>query len=41
VKLLLRTTRTVKVTDEGLKVFQWAQKILGDVSDMKEDLAVG
>lgn len=40
VKLLLRTTRTVKMTDEGLKVFQWAQKILDTVSDMQEDLAV-
>lgn len=41
VKLLQRTTRTVKVTDEGLKVYQWAQKILDAVSDMQEELAVG
>ncbi len=40
VKLLQRTTRTVKVTDEGTKVFQWAQKILDAVSDMQEDLAL-
>lgn len=41
VKLFQRTTRTVKVTDEGLKVYQWAQKILDAVSDMQEELAVG
>lgn len=39
VKLLQRTTRTVKVTDEGLEVLQWAHKILDAVSDMQEALA--
>jgi LysR family transcriptional activator of dmlA len=39
VKLLQRTTRTVKVTDDGLKVYQWAQKILDAVSDMQGELA--
>lgn len=41
VKLFQRTTRTVKVTDDGLKVYQWAQTILDSVSDMREELAVG
>lgn len=40
VKLLLRTTRSVRMTDEGLKVFQWTQKILETINDMQEDLAV-
>lgn len=39
VQLLIRTTRTVKVTDEGLKVFHWAQKILSTVNDMHEEMA--
>lgn len=39
-KLLLRTTRSVKVTDEGIKVFQWAQTILDSLKDMQDDLAV-
>lgn len=39
-KLLLRTTRSVRMTDEGTKVFQWAQKILETMNDMHEDLAV-
>ena len=41
VKLFQRTTRTVNVTDEGIKVYQWAQKILDAVSYMQEELAVG
>ncbi len=40
VKLLLRTTRSVRMTDEGAKVFQWAQKILENMQDMQEDLAL-
>lgn len=40
VQLLIRTTRTVKATDEGLKVFHWAQKILSTVNDMHEELSV-
>lgn len=40
-KLLRRTTRRVAVTDEGAKVLAWAQRILDDVDDMREDLARG
>ena len=40
VKLLLRTTRSVRMTDDGSKVFQWSQKILETMHDMQEDLAV-
>jgi LysR family transcriptional activator of dmlA len=39
VKLLRRTTRKVSVTDEGAKVFTWAQQILGDVEEMRDDIA--
>jgi LysR family transcriptional regulator, transcriptional activator for dmlA len=39
-KLLLRTTRTVKVTDEGIRVFSWAQKVLDAMNEMTEELAV-
>lgn len=38
VKLLVRTTRRVNVTDEGRKVFAWAQTILEGVEDMRADL---
>ena len=41
VKLLRRTTRQVSVTDEGTKVLAWAQRILDDVEDMREDIARG
>lgn len=41
VKLLRRTTRKVSVTDEGAKVFTWAQQILGDVDEMRDDIARG
>jgi LysR family transcriptional activator of dmlA len=41
VKLLRRTTRRVSVTDEGAKVFTWAQQILGDVEEMRDDIARG
>jgi LysR family transcriptional activator of dmlA len=41
VKLLRRTTRKVSVTDEGAKVLAWAQRILDDVEDMREDVARG
>jgi LysR family transcriptional activator of dmlA len=41
VALLRRTTRKVTVTDEGVKVAAWAQRILDDVDDMREDLARG
>jgi LysR family transcriptional activator of dmlA len=39
VKLLARTTRRVNVTDEGRKVFAWAQRILENVEDLHTDLA--
>lgn len=39
VKLLHRTTRKVSPTEEGLRVFEWAQRILGNVEDMREDIA--
>ncbi len=39
-KLLFRTTRSVRMTDEGAKVYQWAQKILETMQDMQEDLAL-
>jgi LysR family transcriptional activator of dmlA len=38
VKLLVRTTRRVNITDEGRKVFDWAQRILEGVEDMRADL---
>ena len=39
VTLLKRTTRKVDLTDEGRKVLTWAQRILDDVDDMREDVA--
>ena len=41
VKLLRRTTRKVNLTDEGAKVLAWAQRILDDVEDMRDDVARG
>lgn len=41
VKLLSRTTRKVGVTDEGLKVYEWAQRILDNVEDMRSELSLG
>lgn len=41
VALLRRTTRKVSLTDEGAKVLAWAQRILDDVEDMREDVARG
>lgn len=41
VTLLRRTTRKVNLTDEGAKVLAWAQRLLDDVEDMREDLARG
>lgn len=38
VQLLSRTTRKVSVTDEGQKVFGWAQRILEDVESMRGEL---
>ena len=39
VKLLHRTTRQVKLTDEGKRVYQWAQKMLDHAADMTDELA--
>jgi LysR family transcriptional regulator, transcriptional activator for dmlA len=39
VKLLLRTTRQVKLTDEGKRVYQWAQKMIDAAADMGEELS--
>lgn len=39
VKLFNRTTRRVNVTDEGAKVYQWAQKILDDVEGMQNEVS--
>lgn len=39
VTLLRRTTRRVDLTDEGRKVLAWAQRILDDVDDLREDVA--
>jgi LysR family transcriptional activator of dmlA len=36
VRLLHRTTRRVNVTEDGIAVFRWAQKILEDVEQMTE-----
>lgn len=41
VQVLRRTTRQVSVTDEGAKALAWAQRLLDDVEDMREDLAQG
>jgi LysR family transcriptional activator of dmlA len=36
--LLLRTTRRVSVTEDGIAVFRWAQKIIADVERMAESV---
>ncbi len=40
VKLLHRTTRRVAVTEEGERVFHWAQRILDDVDQLLQEVAV-
>lgn len=40
VKLLHRTTRRVVVTEEGERVFHWAQRILDDVDQLLQEVAV-
>ena len=40
VKLLHRTTRRVVVTEEGEQVFLWAQKILDDMDQLMQEVAV-
>lgn len=39
VKLLHRTTRSVSVTEEGERVFRWAERILDDVDQLMQDVA--
>jgi LysR family transcriptional regulator, transcriptional activator for dmlA len=41
VKLFHRTTRRVSVTEDGERVYRWAQRILEDVDGMTEDVASG
>lgn len=38
-KLFNRTTRRVSLTDEGAKAFEWAQRILGQVEEMRSDIS--
>ncbi|CAM5184903.1 DNA-binding transcriptional LysR family regulator OS=Castellaniella defragrans OX=75697 GN=HNR28_003380 PE=3 SV=1 [Castellaniella defragrans] len=38
-RLLNRTTRQVGLTDEGSKVYAWAQKILEDIEDMHDEVS--
>ncbi|WP_049696837.1 LysR substrate-binding domain-containing protein [Acidovorax sp. MR-S7] len=40
VKLLHRTTRRVAVTEEGERVFHWAQRILDDMDQLLQEVAV-
>ncbi|WP_406622653.1 LysR substrate-binding domain-containing protein [Acidovorax sp. SDU_ACID1] len=39
VKLLHRTTRRVTVTQEGERVFQWAQRILDDIDHLVQEVS--
>jgi LysR family transcriptional activator of dmlA len=38
VKLLHRTTRAVQMTEEGERVYRWAQRILDDLDEMAQEL---
>ncbi len=40
VKLLHRTTRRVSVTEEGERVFHWAQRVLDDVDQLMQEVAI-
>ena len=40
VRLLHRTTRRVSVTDQGERVFHWAQRVLDDVEQLMQEVAV-
>ena len=40
VKLLHRTTRRVAVTEEGERVFHWAQRILDDMEQLVQEVAI-
>jgi len=39
VKLLFRSTRRVAVTEDGERVYRWAQKILDDVDHMVDEVS--
>mgnify|MGYP002150122970 CR=1 FL=1 len=39
-RLLHRTTRRVAVTEEGERVFHWAQRILDDMEQLMQEVAV-
>lgn len=39
-RLLHRTTRRLAATDDGLTVLRWAERILGGVDDMAQELSV-
>lgn len=40
VKLLHRTTRRVAVTEDGERVFQWAQRILDDIDHLVQEVSI-
>ncbi len=39
VVLLHRTTRRVTITEEGERIYEWAQRILQDVDEMMDELS--
>ncbi len=39
VVLLHRTTRRVTITEEGERIYEWAQRILQDVGQMMDELS--
>lgn len=39
VMLLHRTTRRVTITEEGERIYEWAQRILQDVDEMMDELS--
>ena len=39
-RLLHRTTRTVTVTQEGERIFHWAQRVLDDVEQLLQETAI-
>ncbi|MEG9447779.1 MAG: LysR family transcriptional regulator [Klebsiella quasipneumoniae] len=41
VVLLHRTTRRVTITEEGERIYEWAQRILQDVDEMMDELSFG
>lgn len=39
VSLLHRTTRRVAITEDGERIYEWAQRILNDVDQMMDELS--